>query len=94
MNTLLEPDLNLFEAEEEYNAEPSGPSHRAKTALQLMEWVGKCGRIRGKMSPRVKVIDARHVYGGVHVLVELDRQREWFTTAAIDWPFITQCGHI
>jgi hypothetical protein len=46
------------------------------------------------MHPRVKVIDARHVFGGVHVLVELDRNREWFSTAAIDWPFLTQCGHI
>ena len=96
MNTLLEqPELNLFETELEYDAEiPCGPSHRAKTALQLMEWVGKCGRIRGKMHPRVKVIDARHVFGGVHVLVQLDRNREWFSTAAIDWPFLTQCGHI
>ena len=96
MNNILEPEqLCLFEAELEYDAEiPSGPSHRAKTATQLVEWIGKCGRVRGKMRPRVEVVDARHVFGGVHVLVELDKQREWYSTAAIDWPFITQCGHI
>ena len=92
---IQEPEqLCLFEAELEYDAEPNYPSHRAKTALELMRWIGKSGRIRGRIKPKVKVIDCRHVFGGVHVLVELDRQREWYSTAAIDWPFITDKGHI
>jgi hypothetical protein len=92
---IQEPEqLCLFEAELEYDAEPNYPSHRAKTALELMRWIGKSGRIRGRVKPKVKVIDCRHVFGGVHVLVELDRQREWYSTAAIDWPFITDEGHI
>jgi hypothetical protein len=92
---IQEPEqLCLFEAELEYDAEPNYPSHRAKTALELMHWIGKSGRIRGRVKPKVKVIDCRHVFGGVHVLVELDRQREWYSTAAIDWPFITDKGHI
>ena len=92
---IQEPEqLCLFEAELEYDAEPNYPSHRAKTALELMRWIGKSGRIRGRVKPKVKVIDCRHVFGGVHVLVELDRQREWYSTAAIDWPFITNGGHI
>jgi hypothetical protein len=92
---IQEPEqLCLFEAELEYDAEPNYPSHRAKTALELMRWIGKSGRIRGRVKPKVKVIDCRHVFGGVHVLVELDRQREWYSTAAIDWPFITDKGHI
>jgi hypothetical protein len=92
---IQEPEqLCLFEAELEYDAEPNYPSHRAKTALELMRWIGKSGRIRGRVKPKVKVIDCRHVFGGVHVLVELDRQREWYSTAAIDWPFITNEGHI
>jgi hypothetical protein len=92
---IQEPEqLCLFEAELEYDAEPNYPSHRAKTALELIRWIGKSGRIRGRVKPKVKVIDCRHVFGGVHVLVELDRQREWYSTAAIDWPFITDKGHI
>ena len=92
---IQEPEqLCLFEAELEYDAEPNYPSHRAKTALELTRWVGKSGRIRGRVKPKVKVIDCRHVFGGVHVLVELDRQREWYSTAAIDWPFITDGSHI
>lgn len=74
------------------------PSHRARTARELGEWLQRRGRIRGKFPVAVEVVDAVNHYGSVKLRVRMiDRrqrdQDQWVMSSGIEWDFPTLDGH-
>lgn len=69
------------------------PSHCARTATQLIRWVGKSGKLptKGGLACPIVVVDARIDYGRVLVLVKTPepgaKATDWILTTSVRWPF-------
>ena len=69
------------------------PSHCARTATQLIRWVGKSGKLptKGGLACPIVVVDARVDFGRVLVLVKTPepgaKATDWIVTTSIRWPF-------
>ena len=69
------------------------PSHCARTATQLIRWVGKSGKLptKGGLACPIVVVDARVDFGRVLVLVKTPepgaKATDWVITTSIRWPF-------